>query len=121
MNIFENLLTFVSTESIGRAIVFALLGGIMLTQWLKFQMPDWTSDRMHKFVVRLLSTLLTGFLCWVLWPEDSPWVRGAFSMIVGLASPTMYWLAVKGVYHFMPWTENVLSARPGTDDNHEHA
>lgn len=104
---------FVALPSVGRAIVLALVAGIMLTQLIKFQLPDWLTDKEHSRRIRLFSCLVTLAVCYALWPnEDTQVTALVISAIVGVSSPTIYWLAVKVLYHYWPWLDSSLSARP---------
>lgn len=115
MDWIAQIMQFVALPSILRALVFGLLSGVMLTQWIKFQLPDWLSDATHARTVRVLSSLLTCLTVGALWPY--PRHLGemlALALGDGLATPFVYWLAVKALYHFLPWTEDVISARPSS-------
>lgn len=108
------LLGFFSTASDARAIVLAILGGLFFTQWIKFLFPDEWSDAAHKRAVRIASTLLTSAICLVLWPpgELRWYALGGVSVVLGLGSPTIYWLVMKVTVHRWPWLNDALSARP---------
>lgn len=111
-SLFQWVAQFIAVASVGRAIAFALISGVMLTQWVKFQLPDWLSNRAHANWVRLISSLLSASTVLVLWP-DSAWIEAvAVALGTGLSTPFAYWLGVKALYHFFPWTESVISARP---------
>lgn len=109
-----HLLSFFSTASDARAIVMAILGGLFFTQWIKFQFPREWSDDTQKRVVRCVSTLLTSAICCVLWPpgELRWYALGGMSMVLGLSSPTLYWLVTTVAYHRWPWLNDMMSARP---------
>lgn len=110
---FQQIVDFVATASIGRGIVFAILAGGMLTQWIKFQFPDWLTDKQHTRWTRTAASILTMFVYVILSPDGmKPMATEVIGLVAGLASPTIYWLAVKCLYHFFPWMDNVLSARP---------
>lgn len=111
---FNALLAFIATASIARALAFGLISGMMLTQWVKFQLPDWLSDRDHARWVRTLSSLLTMATVLALWPYARYFDAIALAFGAGLTTPFAYWLGVKALYHFFPWTETILSARPGS-------
>lgn len=107
------VMEFIATPSAGRAIALALLAGIMLTQLVKFQLPEWLSNKEHARRVRLFSVAVTLAVCYALWPlGEGALVVFIISAVVGISSPTIYWLAVKVLYHFWPWLDNTLSARP---------
>lgn len=111
----NQVVDFVARPSILRALVFGLLSGMMLTQWVKFQLPDWLSDAAHARIVRATSSLLAAAMALVLWPYHRHWVQAvAFALVCGLSTPFAYWIAVKALYKFAPWTEDVISARPST-------
>lgn len=115
---FEGLLQwlvgFIAAPSLARAVAFGLISGMMLTQWVKFQLPDWLSARAHANWVRLLASLLAASTTAALWPpsDDSIFAAVAICIGVGLTTPFAYWIGVKLLYRFFPWTESVLSARP---------
>lgn len=112
------IVNFVALPSVGRAIVMALLAGIMLTQLIKFQLPDWLTDKEHSRRIRLFSCAVTLAVCYALWPAgDTQVVSLVISTVVGISSPTIYWLAVKVLYHFWPWMDTSLSARPEQGKN----
>ena len=112
-NLFHLIVDFVAVPSVARALAFGLVSGLMLTQWMKFQLPDWLSNRAHARWVRLIASLLAAFTVLSLWPS-TPIGRDGLAMAVGtgLSTPFAYWLGVKVLYRFLPWTEEVMSARP---------
>lgn len=110
------VLEFIAAPSVGRAIAFSLLAGIMLTQLVKFQLPEWLSDKEHARRIRLFSCAVTLAVCYALWPAgEAPLIILVISAVVGISSPTIYWVAVKVLYHFWPWLDCTLSARPGQE------
>lgn len=111
-DLFKLIVGFISNASVARAIAFGLISGMMLTQWVKFQLPDWLSDHAHADLVRTLASLLTLVTVLVLWPTPLDAVAWAVGVGCGLTTPFAYWLGVKCLYHFFPWTEDMISARP---------
>lgn len=114
--LFQWLVGFIAEPSIARALAFGLVSGVMLTQWVKFQLPDWLTNRAHANWVRLISTILAFATVLALWPNDSWREALAFAAGTGLTTPFAYWLGVKMLYRFFPWTEDVISARPASKD-----
>lgn len=106
------IVNFIAQASIARALAFGLVSGIMLTQWVKFQLPDWLSNRAHANGVRVISSLLTTATVRVLWPDAQHAVAWAMAIGAGLTTPFAYWLGVKLLYRYLPQAEDVLSARP---------
>jgi hypothetical protein len=104
---------FVAEPSPARAIVFSIIAGSMLTQFIKFQLPDWLTDKDHSRRVRLFSVAVTFAVCVALWPiGDTRSIKFAIAFTAAISAPTLYWLAVKVLYHFWPWLDTTLSARP---------
>jgi hypothetical protein len=113
----RQVLEFASHPSVGRAIVVAQLASMLLTQFVKFQLPEWLSDAAHARRVRLFAALVSMIVSMTLWPvDDTRVVKVVFAAVAAVASPTTYWLAVKVLYHFWPWLDTTLSARPSTGD-----
>lgn len=111
---FTQIVEFVATASIGRAIVFSLLAGLALTQWVKFQFPDWLTDKQHSRYTRMFASLLTFAAFLALAPDtDKLSAICVMGLVMALGSPFLYWLIVKILYHFWPWLDDTLSARPG--------
>lgn len=112
------VLGFLNNPTEARAIILAILAGLFFTQWVKFQLPEMWSDDLHKRITRAIGTLLTSGICCMLWPIGmSPWfVMAGFSLVTGLASPTIYWVAMKVIYRKWPWLNDMMSARPDAKD-----
>jgi hypothetical protein len=117
----NQILAFVDAASTGRAICASLIAGVMATQWFKFLFPIWLNDKNHTLAVRILATFITTFIFLLMAPPEKLPTTMAIAILVGLSSPTIYWLTVKVLYHYFPWTEDMLSARPTPDDNKEHS
>jgi hypothetical protein len=112
---FTQIVEFVADASIGRAIVFALLAGLALTQWVKFQFPDWLTDKQHARRTRTFASLVSFAAFVALAPDtDKLGVICVMGAVIGMGSPFVYWLVVKILYHFWPWLDDTLSARPGS-------
>jgi membrane-bound metal-dependent hydrolase YbcI (DUF457 family) len=114
MEWFQKIIDFLSLASDARALAIAILGGLFFTQFLKFQLPPSWSDQTHARSVRSISVVLTMAICWILWPRHELPVLAviAFSLVAGMATPTLYWLAVKYAYRKWPQLNDMLSARP---------
>lgn len=111
------VVAFIAAPSVARAVAFGLVSGMMLTQWVKFQLPDWLSNRAHANGVRLIASLLAAATVAMLWPAgESAWAAVAVCIGTGLTTPFAYWLGIKVLYRFFPWTEAVISARPSAPD-----
>jgi hypothetical protein len=104
---------FLSVPSESRALLLAIFGGMMFTQWFKFQLPATLPDDDHARTVRTVSSIIGAFLCLALWPRHPHASAYAMAFISGISTPTAYWLMVRVLYHYVPWAEDVLSARPG--------
>lgn len=97
-----------------RAIVIALVVSWNGTQLVK-HCPSLTglSEKHRRFGTRILAFVL-GFLpAFMLYPIGAGagerfWV----AIAVGLASPAIYTYAARALYHFFPWLEPKMSARP---------
>lgn len=116
MDWFNHIIAMMSAPSDARSLIFAILGGLFFTQFLKFQLPDNWSDQTHQRIVRSISVVLTMTISCALWPpKELPWIAVvAFSFVAGMATPTLYWAAVKYAYKRWPALNDVLSARPDT-------
>lgn len=96
---------------------WAVLAGLLIswfgTQAVKFYLPDSWPDPKHKKAVRGAAVGF-GFLpTYWLWPtHDAP--AAIWSLLVGLSSPVLYLYAVRILYHYWPYLEPRLSARPIT-------
>lgn len=106
------IVNFIAQASIARALAFGLVSGIMLTQWVKFQLPDWLSNRAHANWVRLIASALACATVRVLWPDGQTMVAWAMAVGTGLTTPFAYWIGVKLLYRYLPGAEEVISARP---------
>jgi hypothetical protein len=110
---FNQIVGFVNIESVARAIAFAIIGGMALTQWIKFQFPEWLTDKQHIRSTRTSSSFMSFILCLIFLPNDMQLLLAAsISMVVGLLVPAVYWVLAKVLYHYFPWMEDALSARP---------
>ena len=81
------------------------------TQAIKFQLSMNMTDEQHKKRVRLIAIVLGAIPTFVLWPIHTA-ASTIWALCVGLASPAAYLSAMKILYHFFPWLENKVSARP---------
>lgn len=103
---------FLSTPSALRAVLFGLLLSWSTSQVLKF-LPSLMamSDPTHKVVVRWLAFCLAYFPVVMLWPGSFA-ERMLAGVITGLCAPTAYALLARALYHFFPWLEARMSAKP---------
>jgi hypothetical protein len=103
-----------------RAIFFALVGSALVTQVLKFYLPQRFTNLAHKRATRLLAAAISAITCFVLWPvastcqADDLAARSVISLLVGGASPTLYAVTAGWAYSRWPLAEKILSARPGS-------
>jgi hypothetical protein len=81
------------------------------TQAIKFQLPDNLPDPRHRRAIRGAATLLGAIPTYALWPTHDA-TAAIWALLVGLASPTLYVYAMRILYHFYPWLEGKMSARP---------
>jgi len=98
---------FIAEPSMTRAVVAGSLLAISGTQWVKkWWLPNNWPDRKHKRTTVLVAFLL-GF-----WPTYALGGGLFLALIVGFANPFLYTIGVKAAYHYFPWLEQKLSARP---------
>lgn len=111
MSYFYSIVQFINIASIARSIVFGLLASLALTQFIKVTFPQRLPDTWHRVVTRGVAFLVAMGVCLFTWPVRTPdaW---AISLTTGLVSPVGYKVAVATLYHYVPWLEPYLSARP---------
>lgn len=109
---FDKLDAFLATPGPLRAVLFGLLLSWGGTQMAKFS-PRLRCMALvdHRLATRLLAFALAYVPVAWLWP--GPWsVRLLAAVTTGLCAPMAYTIAVRAAYHFWPWLEPRLSARP---------
>lgn len=113
MNIAQSVLAFLNTASVARSIAFGLIASMALTQGLKFLFPLAISDTLHRAITMFMAFFVGFIVCMTSWPKTEDAVI-AVSFTTGLVSPIAYKAATAVLYHYLPWIEPYLSARPRT-------
>lgn len=113
MDVIRWLANFLDDASVARAVFFALLSSFLLTQWGKYLLPQALPDPHHRAISMLMAAALGAGVCMAMWPGHQP-NRLPISLLVGFSAPLSYRVVVSVLYHFFPWLEPILSARPRT-------
>lgn len=103
---------FLSEPNALRAVLFGLLISWSGSQALKF-LPSMVrlNGEAHRQAVQFLAFTLAYVPVALLWP--GPWsIRLLAAVTTGLCAPTAYSLVVRILYHYFPWLEPRLSAKP---------
>lgn len=97
------------------AQVYATAAGLVFswcgTQTLKFRIPKTLSDDEHKFRVRAMAFGLAFVPAFGLWPSHDLKAL-IWCALVGICAPIAYIGVMRALYHFFPWMEKKMSARP---------
>lgn len=109
---------FLAQPSPLKAVMFGLLLSWGGTQWLKKRgltvlrhFLDELDDESHKVVLRAIAFLLAWCPVFALWPADAL-ERGLAAGVTAVCAPYTYSFITAIAYHFFPWLEPKLSARP---------
>lgn len=95
------------------AIALALLGGFGVTQFLKFLIAEFVTDRWRAFVIRLVAVVST----WCFAHSIGGLPTGV-ELVVAFSTLFVYWLVQTTLWHYFPWLEAgkiVGSAVPSND------
>ena len=110
--------TFLVQPSASRAVLFGLIAAWcgthvikrnskMLRRWL-----DELDDDSHRVVVRCLAFLMAWVPVALLWPAESLTERFLAAGVTAISAPYAYSLFTTIAFHFWPWLEPKMSARP---------
>lgn len=103
-------------SSLARADVRAVLVALIIswngTQLIK-SCPSLISlpDIRRRALTRLIAFLLAAVPAIALWP-GSMTERLSVAIAVGLAAPAIYTYGARALYHYFPWLEPKMSAKP---------
>lgn len=106
--------TYLAHPTAVRALAAGLVTSWLVTQGWKFH--PWLS-RLTPVAARWYTrgiAFVTGFgPVATLWPEHGA-PRWMLAVVIGIAAPILYTLALRIVGHWWPWLANAASARPDT-------
>lgn len=95
-----------------RAVLVALVISWNGTQLVK-SCPSLTRlpDIRRRAFTRLIAFALGAMPAMALWP-GTPTERLSIALAVGLAAPAIYAYGARALYHYFPWLEPKMSAKP---------
>lgn len=111
--------SFLTQPSPLRAVMFGLLLSWGGTQYLKKRglelMRRWLDeldDESHRTVIRAIAFMLAWTPVYLMWPAIEITERALAAGVTAVCAPYAYSFFTAIAFHFFPWLEPKLSARP---------
>lgn len=113
----QDVNAFLTTATPVRAVLAGWLVSWAATQAIKFApaLQTLPSD-LHRAYTRLIAFDLAAVTTGLLWPGEFGG-KLLSAALVGWFAPTAYAVLARVLYHFFPWLETRLSARPGSSED----